>query len=75
MTKWVILAGVILTFLTAVFGAWQAWLNRRRIEEVHVLVNSNMTKVLDRLGVSQGRSAQLEGSMKDAGMEVPDPPA
>jgi hypothetical protein len=67
VTRWVILAGVILTFATAVVGAWQTWLNRQKIQEVHVLVNSQLSAVVARVD-------QLTKKLRDAGVDVPGKP-
>jgi hypothetical protein len=69
--SWVVLAGIVLTFGGNVLG-WLA--TRRKIREVHVLVNSNMTEVLRRLGVSQERSGQLEKTLMQADVDVPPKP-
>jgi hypothetical protein len=62
--SWVVLAGIIITFVTSVAGL--AGL-RRKVQEVHVLVNSQLTTVLERV-------TQLTGSLEAAGIDVPDPP-
>jgi hypothetical protein len=64
MTTVLILAGVVLTFLTAVAGFWQAI---RKIAEVHVLVNSQLHQVLMRV-------TQLTGTLHAAGVDVPADP-
>jgi hypothetical protein len=74
MNSYFVLAGVVLTFLTALLG----WLKSRqnaakltvqteKIAEVHVLVNAQLTAVVDRV-------SQLVATMKAAGVAVPDPP-
>jgi hypothetical protein len=62
--KWFVLAGVVLTFLTAVIGFLQT---RRKLTEIHVLVNSQLHDVLTRV-------TQLTGTLEAAGVDVPDPP-
>lgn len=42
-------------------------LNRKKIQQVHVLVNSQLTQVLERV-------AQLSASMTEAGVTIPPPP-
>jgi hypothetical protein len=69
--SWGVLAVAVLTFLTSVVGYLST---RRKIAAVHVLVNSNLTKVMDRLGIEQDRTAQLRDSLKDAGVDVPEHP-
>lgn len=70
--NWGVLAVAVLTFLTAVFGYLST---RRKINEVHVLVDGNLSKVMAKLGIERDRSAQLTGTLQDAGVDVPDPPA
>jgi hypothetical protein len=69
--KWFVLAGVVLTFLTAVLGFVQAARNGKKLAEIHVLVNGNLEKVMARLGIEQDRTAQLKDTLKDAGVDVP----
>jgi hypothetical protein len=66
--NWLVLAGVLVTFVTAVIGLWQTLQNQRKIAEVHVLVNSQLKRVLNRVD-------QLRGALQDADVDVPDPPA
>jgi len=66
-----ILAGTVLTFLTALIGFVVAF---RKIEKVHVLVNSNLTKVMEKLGIEVERSDQLKKTLEQAGVEVPPKP-
>lgn len=61
----------ILTFLTALSGFL---LTFRRVKAIHVLVNSNLDKVMIHLSIEQDRTKQLTNSMKEAGIEVPDSP-
>ena len=63
--RWLVLAGVILTFLTALIGFV---VSLRKIQAVHVLVNSQLHEVLARV-------TQLTGTLEAAGVDVPDPPA
>jgi hypothetical protein len=65
--RWLVLAGLILTFLTAVLGFLQSRRNTSKIAEVHVLVNAQLHAVLDRV-------EQLTGTLKDAGVDVPSKP-
>lgn len=62
--NWGVLAVAVLTFLTAVFGYLST---RRKIREVHVLVNSQLHTVLDRV-------TQLTETLQDADVDVPEPP-
>ena len=64
---WPELAVVILTFLTALTGYVQTRRNTAKISEVHVLVNSQLTAVVDRV-------AQLTGTLRDAGLDIPPEP-
>lgn len=59
--NWITLTGVILTFLAAVFGYLQT---RRKIAEVHVLVNSQLHDVIDRV-------SQLTKTLDDHGIDLP----
>jgi hypothetical protein len=68
---WVVLAGLVVTFCTALLGFVQSRQNAARIQQVHILVNSNLTKVMDRLGIEQTRTAQLKDSLSRAGVDVP----
>jgi hypothetical protein len=70
--SWLPFAASVFTFLTAVIGFAVLFV---KVQAVHVLVNSNLTKVMARLGIEQDRSAQLKDTLKDAGVEVPPPPA
>lgn len=70
--RWITLATAVLGFLTSAAGFAVLFV---RVQAVHVLVNSNLTKVMARLGIEQDRSAQLTDSLKDAGVDVPDPPS
>lgn len=54
---WLELAGVIITFLTALLGVFQG-------RKIHVLVNSQLTDVI-------GRVAQLTAALTQAGVDVP----
>jgi hypothetical protein len=65
--SWLVLAGIVITFATAVVGALASLGNRRRINEVHVLVNSQLHTVLTRV-------EQLSGALRAADVDVPDPP-
>jgi hypothetical protein len=65
--SWVTLAVSVATLAAAVVALW-------KVQKVHVLVNSNMTEVLRRLGVSQERSGQLEKTLIQADVDVPPKP-
>jgi hypothetical protein len=66
--SWLVLAGIVITFLTSVAGAVQSRQNKSKIAEVHVLVNSQLHAVLDRV-------TQLTETLERADVAVPDPPA
>jgi hypothetical protein len=66
--SWLVLAGILITFGTAIVGAVASLGNRKRINEVHVLVNSQLHTVLNRVD-------QLVGVLRAADVDVPDPPA
>jgi hypothetical protein len=68
VTGWIALAGIILTFLTSVVGFAAAF---RQIRAVHVLVNSNLTRVMDKLGIETEHADAMAGQLKDAGLPVP----
>jgi len=63
--SWLVLAGLVVTFLTALIGWWST---RSKIQQVHVLVNSQLKTVLDRVD-------QLTGTLHGAGIEIPPAPA
>jgi hypothetical protein len=62
--NWVTLSAVVMTFLTAVIGLVAGLGNRRKIAEVHVLVNSQLTDKIERV-------AQLTITLEKAGVDVP----
>jgi hypothetical protein len=66
--RWVTLTSAVLGFLTAVIGFALLF---RRVQAIHVLVNSNLTKVMDKLGIEVDRNAMLKGKLDDAGIPVP----
>lgn len=66
--RYVELAGVVLTFLTSLTGFVVAV---RGIRKVHVLVNSNLTAVMDKLGIETAHSDRMAGSLTDAGLPIP----
>lgn len=66
MIAWVVTAGICVTFLTAVANLMSSLHNRRRIAEVHVLVNSQLEEVVARVG-------QLTHALEDANIAVPEP--
>jgi hypothetical protein len=59
--SWIVLAGVVLTFGGSVLGYLGT---RRKIAEVHVLVNSQLAAVVERV-------AQLTATLEQAGVAVP----
>ncbi len=67
MTGVITLAGIIVTFLTAVLGLVASLRNHKKIDEVHVLVNSQLQAVLTRV-------TQLTGALETAGVDVPPEP-
>ena len=68
MTQYLALGGVVLTFLTALIGLVVAI---RGIRAVHVLVNSNLTRVMDKLGIETHHADAMAGQLKEAGLPVP----
>jgi hypothetical protein len=65
---------VVATYVTAgaaLLAAVIGFVNRRSIKQVHVLVNSNLTKVMEKLGIEQNRTSQLTDTLKDADVPVP----
>jgi uncharacterized membrane protein len=77
VTGWLALAGIVLTFLTALLGfivslrnARKLEGNARRLEDVHVLVDGNLSAVMLRLGIETARSDQLATDLADAGLPV-----
>jgi hypothetical protein len=73
-----VLVTSILTFLTAGIGF--AYLFKKvknvhdQVQDVHVLVNSNLSAVMKRLGIEQDRSTQLTDALKEADVKVPPKP-
>jgi hypothetical protein len=65
--NWAVLIPAILAFLAAATAALQAYQSKSRIAEVHVLVNSQMTTVLNRV-------TQLTDALTKAGVAVPPEP-
>jgi hypothetical protein len=65
--QWIVLAGAVLTFGTALAGFIQSRRNTAKISEVHVLVNSQLQSVMDRV-------AQLTSVLEHAGVDVPPEP-
>jgi ABC-type spermidine/putrescine transport system permease subunit I len=61
---WITLATVVIGFATAVIEMRR---NGKRLEGIHVLVNSRLTSVVNRV-------AQLIIVLKDHGIEVPEDP-
>jgi len=61
---WLVLAGVVLTFATSVLGSI---VSLRKIQAVHVLVNSQLHDVLMRV-------TQLTGTLHSAGIDLPAAP-
>ena len=66
--SWLVLAGIVITFATSVIGLIETRGNRQKIAEVHVLVNSQLHAVMNRV-------EQLRTALQDADVDVPDPPA
>ena len=62
--SWVDLGAAVLTFGGVVLGYWQT---RRKVAEIHVLVNSQLHAVIDRV-------SQLTEALERADVEVPPPP-
>jgi hypothetical protein len=59
------LATAALGFVSATLGAVVSIRNGRKSDEIHVLVNSQLTAVIDRV-------AQLTAALDSAGVPVPD---
>jgi hypothetical protein len=70
--NWGVLFVAVLTFLTALLG----WLStRKRLDDVQVKVDGNLSKVTELWQAEQARSAQLATTLRAADVEVPDPPS
>jgi hypothetical protein len=74
MSSYVVLAGVVLTFATALLGWMKSRQNAAKLEtqtekiaEVHVLVNAQLSAVVARVD-------QLVSTLRAADVPVPDPP-
>jgi uncharacterized membrane protein len=65
--SWGTLAGLLITFITALLGYLQSRRNAGKIMEVHVLVNSQLADTVARVG-------QLTDTLTGAGVEIPDAP-
>jgi hypothetical protein len=63
--NWAELAGIGLNFGALILGFLRL---RSKQNEIHVLVNSKLDAAL-------ARGVQLDSALKDAGVDVPDPPA
>jgi hypothetical protein len=63
--SWLVLGGIIITFATSVVGFVST---RRKVQEVHVLVNSQLHDVLERVD-------QLKATLAAAGVDIPDKPS
>lgn len=63
--NWAELAGIGLNFGGLILGFLRL---RSKQNEIHVLVNSKLDAAL-------ARCVQLDSALKDAGVDVPDPPA
>jgi hypothetical protein len=62
--NWITLVVSILVLIVSIIALF-------RIQKVHVLVNSQLDKVMQRLDMSKGRNAQLSQSRTDSGGTVP----
>jgi hypothetical protein len=69
VVSWVVLATAVLTFATALFGFLAT---RKRLSVMQVQVDGNLTRVMDKLGISQDRSALLSKTLREAGVAVPE---
>jgi hypothetical protein len=65
--SWGTLAGLLITFVTALLGYLQSRRNAGKISEVHVLVNSQLADTVARVG-------QLTETLTGAGVEIPEAP-
>jgi hypothetical protein len=59
--NWVALAISLTTLATAIVGFVRVYYD---VKQVHVLVNSNLTKVMDKLGIEQDTSAGLREELR-----------
>jgi hypothetical protein len=62
--NWITLAVSVCVLIVSIVALF-------RIQKVHVLVNSQLDKVMQRLDVSKGRTAQLSQTITDTGGTVP----
>lgn len=65
MTAIIELVGASIILVTAVVGIIQTRYGRKEVREVHVLVNSQLTDVLNRV-------KQLEQELEQQGIAIPD---
>jgi uncharacterized membrane protein YbjE (DUF340 family) len=50
----------------ALMGLVIGVINRHKIQQVHVLVNSNLTAVMEKLGIEQNKNSDLKDQLHDA---------
>jgi hypothetical protein len=72
--EWLVLAVAVLTFGSSMLGYLQSRDNKRKIAEVHVLADGNLSKVTKLWEAQQKRSAQLGEALAGAGVTVPETP-
>lgn len=72
INQYLILAGIVVTFITAVLGYMRT---RHKLADIHVLVNSQLTNVIQKLSTSIERQDQLHDTLVRAGVDVPPKPA
>ena len=63
--NWFVILGIVLTFLTALVGFITTLRNQQKIQEVHLLVNSQLDTVLKRV-------QQLTKALESSDTDVPD---
>lgn len=67
---WIPVVGLILPAIIAasasVYGARHSVRNSQKLDEIHVLVNSNLTQVKEDLATARGQIAQLVQRLDDS---------
>ena len=66
---YIALTSAIIGLVTVVLGLWHL---SRKVQEVHVLVNNNLSMVMRKLGIEEERTTVLTDALKDADIIVPE---
>lgn len=66
---YIALVSAIIGLATVLLGLWHL---TRKVQEVHVLVNNNLSMVMRKLGIEEERTTVLTDALKDADIIVPE---